>query len=236
MDQKQSVMKKTISIVIPALNEEEGIQWTMQALPKDELETMGYQVQILVVDNNSDDATAELASKAGAEVVFEQKRGYGRAYKTGFASAKGDIIVTTDADATYPLEDIPKLVEMLERENLDFLTTNRLDMIAKGAMPFRKRMGNAILSLTMRILFNLGIKDSQSGMWVFKRSVLDNLVLRSDNAAYSQELKIEACHFAKYRWREVPIKYESRIAEAKLGGWKVGFGNLLHLIKKRITR
>ena len=227
---------KTISIVIPALNEEEGIQVTMKAIPRDELETMGYQVQVLVVDNNSEDATAELARKAGADVVLEKRRGYGRAYKTGFACAKGDIILTADADDTYPIEDFTRLVEILEKENLDFLTTNRFASMAEDAMAFRNRFGNAILSLTMRILFGLKIKDSQSGMWAFRRSILDNLVLRSDNAPLSQELKIEACHFAKCRWREVPIRYKPRVAKPKLGGWGVGFENLLHLFKKRIAR
>ena len=82
----------------------------------------------------------------------------------------------------------------------------------------------------------LKIKDSQSGMWAFRRSILDTLVLRSDNAPLSQELKIEACHFAKCRWREVPIRYKPRVAKPKLGGWGVGFENLLHLFKKRIAR
>lgn len=237
MDNNQHDMKKTISIVIPALNEEEGIQVTMQDIPRNELETMGYEVQVLVVDNNSEDATAELAKKAGAEVVFEQRRGYGRAYKTGFACAKGDIILTADADDTYPIEDFTRLVKILEEENLDFLTTNRLDSMVKDAMGFRNRFGNAILSLTMRMLFGLKIKDSQSGMWAFRRSILDNLILRSDHAPLSQEIKIEACHFAKCRWKEVPIKYKPRVATPpKLGGWRVGFKNLLHLFKKRIAR
>jgi len=76
-----------ISIVIPALNESEGISKTIQAIPRAELEDIGYQVQVLVVDNGSDDGTADIARGAGAEVILEPKRGYGNAYKAGFARA-----------------------------------------------------------------------------------------------------------------------------------------------------
>jgi glycosyltransferase involved in cell wall biosynthesis len=226
---------KKISIVIPAWNEKEGIQSTIQAIPKDELEGMGYEVQILVVDGGSDDGTAELARGAGAEVVIELRRGYGRAYKTGFTSAKGDIIATADADGSYPVEDIPRLLRILEEEKLDFLTTNRFALMEKGAMSFRNRIGNAILNLSTRLLFRLNIKDCQSGMWVFRRSILNRLVLRS-NTPLSQELKIEACHFARCRWEEVTIKYRPRLGKEKCGGWKVGGTNLCDLIRKRLIR
>jgi glycosyltransferase involved in cell wall biosynthesis len=226
---------KTISIVIPAQNERDGIEQTIRAIPKEELERMDYEVQILVVDNDSNDGTGELAKKAGAEVIFEPKHGYGSAYKAGFVHARGDVIATTDADATYPVEDIPRLVEILEKENLDFLTTDRFALMDKNAMSFRNKVGNTILSLTMRLLFALDIKDSQSGMWVFKRSILSKLRLTS-NTPLSQELKIEACHFAKCRWREILIRYQPRAGKAKLGGWKVGTTNLMHLFKKRLVR
>jgi len=224
-----------ISVVIPARNEKDGIELTIRAIPKGELEKMGFAVQILVVDNDSNDGTGELARKAGADMVFEPRLGYGSAYKAGFAHAKGDIIATADADATYPVEDIPRLVKILEEENLDFLTTNRFALMDKDAMSSRNKLGNAILSLTMRLFFRLDIKDSQSGMWVFRRTILGKLRLTS-NTPLSQELKIEACHFAKCRWKEIPIRYQPRAGEAKLGGWKVGTTNLLHLFQKRIRR
>ena len=225
-----------ISVIIPARNEREGIERTIQAVPREELQKMGYEVEILMVDNGSEDGTGELARKAGAEVVFEPRPGYGSAYKSGFAHAKGDIIATADADTTYPVEDIPMLVGILEQENLDFLTTNRFAFMEKGAMSFRNKLGNTVLSLTTRILFRLNIKDSQSGMWVFRRSILDNLVLRSDGMPLSEELKIEACHFARCRWKEMPIKYRARVGEIKLRALRDGFQNLLYLLKKRIIR
>jgi glycosyltransferase involved in cell wall biosynthesis len=226
---------KKVTIVIPALNEELGIEKTIRAVPTAEIDKIGYQTQVLVVDNGSDDSTAELAARAGAQVVSELDRGYGTALKKGFAAAGGDVIVTADADATYPLEDIPRLVQILDSESLDFITTDRFASMQREAMSVRNRIGNAILSWTMRLLFRLRIHDSQSGMWVFRREILKNLKL-SSNTPLSQEIKIEACHFAHCPWREVPIQYRPRSGRAKLGGWKVGTGNLIHLIKKRLRR
>ena len=228
--------RKRISIVIPALNEEEGIEKTIGAIPRKELEGMNYEVQIIVVDNDSQDGTGELAKKAGAEVIFERRRGYGSANKAGFHYASGDIIAAADADASYPVEDIPRLVKLLEIGDLDFVTTDRFTLLEKGVMPFRNRVGNKILTLAMRLLFRIDIKDSQSGMWVFRKSLLDRMVLKFDTMAFSEELKVEACYFSKARWREVPIKYRARLGEVKLRGWRDGFGNLCRLIKKRIIR
>jgi glycosyltransferase involved in cell wall biosynthesis len=226
---------KKLTIVIPALNEELGIEKTIRAVPIAEIDKIGYHTQVLVVDNGSEDATARLAAGAGAEVVSEPNRGYGTALKKGFAAADGDVIVTADADATYPLEDIPRLVQILDSENLDFITTNRFALLQREAMSRRNRVGNAILSWTMRLLFGIRIEDSQSGMWVFRKAILQRLRLTS-NTPLSQEIKIEACHFARCRWREVPIQYMTRSGKAKLGGWKVGTGNMMHLITKRLRR
>ena len=146
--------------------------------------------------------------------------------KQGSRHASGDIITTADADTTYPVEDIPKLVKIFENENLDFLTTNRFTLLENGAMSFRNKLGNQILSLAMRLLFRLDIKDSQSGMWIFRRNLLNQMVLRSNSMAFSQELKIEACHFSKAHWKETPIHYRHRLGPAKLRGWRDGFGNL----------
>lgn len=226
----------TVSIVIPALNEEAGIGKTIQAIPSRELERMGYKVQIVVVDNGSEDKTGEIAKRAGARVVFEPRRGYGRAYKTGFASAAGDIIATADADLTYPVEEIPRLVQLLEKENLDFITTNRFAEMDKDAMSRRNRLGNSVLNLAMRLLFRIDIADSQSGMWVFRKSILDKVILRSDGMPLSEELKLEACYFAKGRWKELPIKYRARVGKIKLRAWRDGLRNLAYLMRKRIVR
>jgi glycosyltransferase involved in cell wall biosynthesis len=229
--------RQSLTIVIPALNEEQGIGTTIQAIPRHDLENTGYSVQVLVVDNGSTDRTAELANKAGADVVFEAKRGYGSALKAGFNSAGGDVIVTADADATYPLESIPLLLETLENEQLDFLTTNRFAHLDQGAMSFQNMIGNTVLSLAARLLFGLNIRDVESGMWVFRKNILNKLKLHSDSWPLSHEIKIEACHYARCRWKEVPMHYRARTGQTKLlNGWKVGLIDLLHIAKKRVVR
>ena len=227
---------KKVSVVIPALNEEEAIEAVVLAIPRDELRRMGFEVEVLVIDNGSEDRTAELARKAGAEVVFEPNRGYGRAYKTGFDNVQGQIIATADADLTYPVEDIPELVKLLEEENLDFITTNRFAKMESNVMSPRNRLGNSVLNLTTRLFFRIDLKDSQSGMWVFRKDLLNSMHLNSDGMPFSEELKLEACHFAKGRWREVPIEYRDRVGKVKLSGWRDGLLNLCYLFRKRLLR
>lgn len=225
-----------VSVVIPALNEREGIVRTIRSIPYYELEKYGYEVQLVVVDNGSDDETGCLAGQHGAEVIFEPRRGYGRALRAGFSHARGDIIVTADADGTYPLEDIPRLLNVLCAENLEFLTTNRLAHIEAGAMSPLHRLGNGVLNWASRLLFRTYLRDSQSGMWVFRREVLEDASLRSTSMSLSEELKIEAIYYQKRRWREVPIRYGSRLGDAKIASWKHGCENLFFLLKKRFVR
>jgi glycosyltransferase involved in cell wall biosynthesis len=236
-DVMQRQIKKKISIIIPALNEAQGISFTINSIPRNKLSQMGYETRILVVDNDSNDGTADIAKKAGAEVIHEPKRGYGYAYKAGFARVDGDIIATVDADATYPIDCIPTLVEILEKERLDFLTTNRFGSLKNGNMSLRNRTGNTILSICVKLLFRLNMRDPESGMWVFRKHILDNLKLRSNTWPFSHELKLEACYFNKFRWQEVPIEYRIRIGRTKLlSAWRVGLTDLFHIIGKRISR
>jgi len=232
---------RAVSIVIPAWNEKDAIVKTIHAVPCSVLVGMGYDVEILVVDGASEDGTAELARSAGAKVVVEPRLGYGRAYKTGFAAARGEIIVTSDADYTYPLEEVPRLLALFEQEALDFMTTDRIACLDRGAMSLRNRLGNIILSWEVRLLYGADIRDPESGMWVLRKSVLDRLRLESDNWLFSHEIKIEACVYNALRWKEVPIHYRPRYGGTnKLTdgwqGWKAGVTDFLHIAKKRVAR
>lgn len=228
---------KRLTVVIPALNEEAGIARTIGAVPMAEIRRAGYDSQVLVVDNGSRDRTAQFAREAGADVVAEPVRGYGRALKTGFRAAAGDVVVTADADATYPLEAIPSLLEVFERDGLEFLTTNRLDGLDAGAMSAVNRTGNALLAVATRVLFGLDMRDPESGMWMFRKDILGRLKLHSDSWPFSHEIKIEACYYGRCRWKEVPVRYGARIGQTKLvNNWRVGFIDLVHIAKKRVVR
>lgn len=217
-----------VSVIIPTMNEEASIGLVIEEVNK-ALGSIPHEV--LVIDTDSKDKTRDVAAAKGAVVIDEPRRGYGRAYKTGFEKAGGEIIATLDADMTYPASVIPQLVAMLEAKNLDFVTTNRFAMMHRGAMSAKHRFGNWVLSTTTRILFRVRLKDSQSGMWVFRRAILGDLVLKSDAMSLSEELKIEA--FKKKKAVEVPIEYRVRVGEVKLSSWKDGLGNLKYLFKKR---
>jgi len=222
------VSERKVSIVIPTMNEEESVGLVIAEI-KDAFG--GRLFEIIVVDTDSKDRTREIASSLGAVVVDEPRRGYGRAYKTGFERASGDIIATLDADMTYPASEIPRLADELMSKDLDFITTNRFANMEKGAMGAKHRLGNWMLSVTARILFRVSIKDSQSGMWIFRRTILSSMDLSSDAMAMSEEIKIEA--FRRLRAVEVPITYRVRMGEVKLNSWKDGLGNLKFLFKKR---
>jgi len=218
-----------LSVVIPTMNEEKSIGLVIKEV-RDAIGT-SRPLEILVVDTASKDRTRSIASELGAVVVDEPRRGYGRAYKTGFEKASGEFVATLDADMTYPASDIPALLEKLERENLDFISTNRFANMAKGAMSAKHRFGNWVLSTATRVLFRVRLKDSQSGMWVFRKSCIGKLNVESDKMSFSEELKIEA--FKKLKAAEVPITYRTRVGEVKLQSWSDGFGNLKYLFKKR---
>lgn len=218
-----------ITIVIPCLNEEEGIRKVLAEVPP-------LVDEVIIVDNDSTDRTAQVAQEMDAKVIFEKERGYGRAYKTGLFQAQGDIILTLDGDHSYPINAIADLLDMLIDEKIDFLSASRFPIRRKGAMSFKHYFGNKILSLTMSLLYGIWIKDSQSGMWVFRKDALYKMKLESNGMSFSEEIKIEAIINKDIKFKEVPIDYSQRAGEAKLRPWKDGFKNILFLFKKRFFR
>jgi hypothetical protein len=214
-----------ISAVVPCYNEEDGVRLVIQRMP-------AAVDEIVVVDNNCTDRTAEVATSLGARVVAERTPGYGAAYKRGLASATGDVIVTLDGDGTYPPEEIPRLVGELEDRGLDFLSASRFPLVDGRAMPFTNRLGNAVLTVAAAVLFFKPIRDSQSGMWVFRRAALERMRLTSDGMAFSEEIKLEAL-LRGLRFAEGHIPYGARVGEVKLQKWKDGWENLAFLARKR---
>lgn len=215
-----------ITVIIPCLNEEQGIELVLRRMPD-------FVDQVIVVDNGSTDRTSEVARSLGAQVIREDARGYGRAYKKGFAFADGDIIVTLDGDHSYPPDAISYLLEAFQHLEVDFLNASRFPVRDSKAMSFKHKFGNFVLSMTMSVLYFRWVRDSQSGMWVFRRSILSKMTLESDGMAFSEEIKIEALKRPGIRFAEFPILYTSRLGEIKLNPWRDGFYNLWFLLKKR---
>jgi glycosyltransferase involved in cell wall biosynthesis len=184
------------------------------------------------VDNGSADGTAAIARLHGAEVIVQPIRGYGNAYKVGIANARGEVIATGDADNTYPFGDLPTLLTTFERENADFMSTDRLHLMNRTTMKPSHFLGNYGLSLISKLFFKSPFRDSQSGMWLFRRSVWDALDVRSGGMAFSQEIKHEA-YFRRFRCIEVPIDYGQRGGEVKLNAARDGMKNAMQIVRHR---
>jgi glycosyltransferase involved in cell wall biosynthesis len=225
---------KKITVVIPALNEEQGIGPVLREIPISRLMDMGYETEVMVVDNGSKDRTRHIARQHGATVIIQPVRGYGNAYKAGFANASGDIIATGDADLTYPFEDLPEIIKTMEQENLDFINTNRLEYVNPEVMTPSHIFGNQVLTGMTKFLFNSPFADSQSGMWIFRREIWEELDVRSSGMSFSQELKIEA-HIRGFKCAEVPIKYRIRAGETKLDTFKDGTRVMLQIFQKKLS-
>jgi glycosyltransferase involved in cell wall biosynthesis len=218
-----------LTVIIPCLNEEQGIERVLSGMPS-------FVDEVIVVDNASTDGTSAVARSRGATVIHENVRGYGRSYKRGFAHATGDVIVTLDGDQSYPVDALSYLLEAFLHLDVDFLNASRFPVRDRRAMSFKHKVGNLILSLAMSVLFLRWVRDSQSGMWVFRRSILKEMALESDGMAFSEEIKVEAIRNPRIRFGEISIQYSSRLGEIKLNPWRDGIQNLLFLVKKRFAR
>jgi len=218
----------TITVIIPCLNEEQGIERVLRSMPD-------FVDQVIVVDNASTDRTSEVAAALGARVIREDVRGYGRSYKRGFSMATGDLIVTLDGDHSYPADALSYLLEAFRHLKVDFLNASRFPVRDRQAMSFKHHFGNLVLSLAMSILYFRWVRDSQSGMWVFRRSILKDMQVESDGMSFSEEIKIEALTNPRVRFGEINIMYTSRVGEKKLNPWRDGFHNLWFLVKKRFA-
>lgn len=217
-----------VSVVIPCLNEAENIhKCVCSALAA--LAAGGLQGEVVVVDNDSEDGSADLAEQAGARVIHEPRRGYGSAYLAGFAAAKGDYIVMADADLTYDFNEIPRFVAKLD-EGAELVMGDRMDHIQPGAMPWLHRyVGNPILTGLLNLFFRTGVKDAHCGMRALRRDVLPRLDLRTTGMEFASEMVIRAAK-EKLQIEEFPIEYHPRGGESKLSSFRDGWRHLRFLL------
>ena len=217
-----------VSVVIPCLNEADNIErcvsWARTTLAEH-----GLSGEVIVADNDSEDASAALAVKAGARVVHERRRGYGNAYMAGFGAARGRYIVMADADLTYDFGDIPRFVEQLE-QGADLVMGDRMDGIQPGAMPWlHQYIGNPILSGTLNLFFRTGVRDAHCGMRAFRRDALPALDLRTTGMEFASEMVIRAAK-AGLTIGQIPIDYHPRGGTSKLSSFRDGWRHLRFLL------
>jgi glycosyltransferase involved in cell wall biosynthesis len=215
------MLDKTVSIIIPAFNEEKTIAQVIDEISGAGIQGRGYKVEILVVDNNSSDSTGEIARQKSVRVVIEHVKGKGRAVRTALESIKGDFVFMLDADYTYPAAYIPSMLDIL-RDGHDVVMCSRLKgKIEDGAMSKMNLVGNHLLTWMANFLYKTRISDLCTGYWGFTRNVINNLKLDAEG------FELEATLFAQiarrgYRIGEVPINYRRRVSPDKLNSLKDG--------------
>jgi len=227
------VKGKKISLIIPCRNEEKGITKLVKSMPK-------WIDEVIVVDNNSSDKTAQVAKKAGAVVVKEKKVdhqgiGYGYAHMAGYKKATGDFIATIDGDDTYPAKDIKGIVKRMVERHIDFVNCNRHPLLDKDAISFTRRLGTWVLNTETWLLYGYPTRDILSGMFIFKKEVKNKLNVKQGGWNLSPEIKLNAISNPEIKYAECHINHFDREGVSHNQIWRTGFMHLFYILNKRFT-
>ncbi len=203
-----------IAVIIPAFNEEKSIGKVVGEIPADIVD------EIIVVNNNSTDRTAEVSEKAGATVLYESFQGYGAACLKGIEYCKGkdiDIIVFMDGDfSDYP-EEITLLTDPIINGEYDFVLGSRvLGKREKGALPFQSQIGSIIAGILIKLFWN----EKYTDLGPFRAIKFDKLLelnMKDKWYGWTVEMQIKAAK-KKYKIKEIPVSYRKRIGKSKVTG------------------
>ena len=221
-----------LTILMPCLNEEENIAYCIeQAL--EYLRSRGLAGEVLVVDNDSIDKSAEIASAHGATVLKEHQRGYGRALRTGLATANGEVVIFGDCDSTYDFANLDPLYQPLAENKVDFMTGDRFGgQMEDGAMSWSHKLGVPFLSWCGRVKFGVKIHDWHCGIRGIRRDALQRLELKTDGMEFATEMIAEVSR-KKLRYKEVsvPLKVSRNARREKLRTVRDGFRHLWYIIR-----
>ncbi|HYM40904.1 MAG TPA: glycosyltransferase family 2 protein [Thermoplasmata archaeon] len=232
-----------VIILVPALDEERGIGNVLDTIPFQELQDMGCEVSVLVVDGESTDATREIAEEKGAHVFVQSGRGKGNGVRQAFGRIvrhQSDArclhhrqsVIMVDADGTYPVEDIPLILDALRAGNDVVMGSRLLGKIETGAMTGLNEFGNRMLSLLARVLFGAPVTDVCTGMWGFSEEFLQQCELQAKGFELEAEIFASAALLGA-RITEVPIDYRVRHGEPKMIPIRTGAQIAWCLLRKR---
>ena len=223
---------ESLSILLPALNEEDGVADVLNRIPRLTLQQRGYAYSVHLLDGGSTDQTRAVAKRLGAEVFIQSGNGKGSAFREFVPKIRDQYVVLLDSDGTYPPEVIPDIVGKLGAGSPVVLGSRLRGSINDGAMSMANRIGNRVLSWLASFLFATPISDVCSGMWGFVSDRLKSLGLTATGFELEADLFAE-CALKGIPITEVPIRYDRRIGEAKLHLHE-GVRIALALLKKRI--
>lgn len=220
-----------VSVVLPCLNERTTVGQCIKETKK-AFAAAGLSCEVIVADNGSTDGSAEVASRAGARVVNEPKRGYGSAYLAGINAARGRVLVLADADGTYPLSEAPDFARRAEETEALILGSRFRGQILPGSMPVLHRaIGSPATRLLLAVLFGVRGSDPHSGMRALTRSVFDIVRPVSTGMEFAIEMVVNASRRG-VPVIDIPITYSARVGESKLralpDGWALFRFLILH--------
>ncbi len=218
----------SLAVIIPSLDEANTI---LRVVSK--LSIVAPRASITVVDGVSSDDSREMARRAGAKVLTEPKKGYGRAIRTGIQSVEADFYAMVDADDTYDLSVMPRMIELAASGRL--VIGQRYGKGPGHGMSVSHSFGNRVLSIVHRILFGQRVNDTQSGMKVFPARIAR--MLREDGMTLSSEILVVATKL-HLEVTEVPVRYSvrHRNSRSKFSFWKDGIPVLIFMIFSRFKR
>ena len=220
-----------VSVVIPCLNESATVGACVH-VARDAVALLDEHGEVIVVDNGSTDGSPELAQAAGAHVVREPRRGYGRAYLTGFAVAKGDYLVMGDADLTYDFNDTPRFIAELDA-GADLVVGNRMASIRPGAMPWlHQYVGNPIMTRLVQRVHGTSIGDVWCGMRAFRRDAYEAIGLTAPGMEFALQMIVRSTQRG-LDVREIPIVLHPRGGESKLDKVRDGLRGLRLILASR---
>ena len=205
-------MSSRISIIIPAFNEESSIGLVLDALPQDKIH------EIIVVNNNSTDDTARVASAHGARVVEEPQKGYGSACLKGIDELNApDIVVFLDGDFSDFPEEIVELVSPIEKGDADFVLGSRMILTeSRRALLPQARYGNRLAVFLIKLFFNYSFTDL-GPFRAIRYSSLLSIGMQDIDFGWTVEMQIKAVKNG-LRIQELPVKYRERIGVSKITG------------------
>lgn len=209
----------TLSVVIPAYNEEDGIASILDRVLAVEPAVKAAGIagfEVVVVDDGSRDRTAEIVRRYPAVRLVQHvvNRNYGGALKTGFHVASGDLLAFLDADGTYPPEYLPRMCrEVLN--GADMCVGSRMAG-ARNDSPLVRQVGNFLFARLVSLIGNTRVTDVASGMRVFRRDVLPALYPLPDGLNFTPAMSTRAIH-ENLKLAEVPIPHSERLGDSKLG-------------------